>query len=40
MELELKGKVAIITGSSRGIGLETALYIVKEGAEVTILCKK
>jgi 3-oxoacyl-[acyl-carrier protein] reductase len=39
MDLGLKGKVAIITGSSRGIGLETALYLVKEGAEVTICAR-
>jgi 3-oxoacyl-[acyl-carrier protein] reductase len=36
MELGLKGKVAIITGSSKGIGLHTALQIVKEGANVVL----
>lgn len=39
MELGLKGKVAIITGSSKGIGLETALHLVKEGARVTICAR-
>lgn len=39
MDLGLKGKVAIITGSSKGIGLETALHLVKEGVEVTICAR-
>ena len=39
MELGLEGKVAIITGSSKGIGLETALHLVKEGANVTICAR-
>ena len=39
MELGLKGKVAIITGSSKGIGLETALHLVNEGARVTICAR-
>lgn len=39
MELGLTGKVALITGSSKGIGLATALYLVKEGAQVTICAR-
>ena len=39
MELELKGKVAIITGSSKGIGYQTAMQLVKEGAKV-VLCAR
>ena len=36
MELELKGKNAIISGSSRGIGLEIAKALHKEGCNVMI----
>jgi 3-oxoacyl-[acyl-carrier protein] reductase len=33
---DLQGKVAIITGSSRGIGKETALALGKQGAKVVV----
>ncbi len=36
MELELKGKVAIVTGGSKGIGRATALGLLAEGASVLI----
>jgi len=31
MELGLKGKRALVAGGSRGIGLETAALLVREG---------
>jgi len=37
MDLELVGKVALVTGSSRGIGLATARALGREGAKV-MLC--
>ncbi len=34
MDLGLKGKIAIVTGASRGIGRECAIALAKEGARV------
>jgi NAD(P)-dependent dehydrogenase (short-subunit alcohol dehydrogenase family) len=35
MDLQLKGKTAIVTGGSAGIGLAIARLLVEEGVEVT-----
>jgi 3-oxoacyl-[acyl-carrier protein] reductase len=36
MKMKLEGKVAIVTGASRGIGREIALQFAKEGADVVV----
>src|SRR5258705_485638 len=39
MDLELKDKVAIVTGGTQGIGRATAMRLAKEGARVVIAAR-
>ncbi len=39
MDLQLTGKVAVVTGSSRGLGLASASALVEEGCRVTICAR-
>lgn len=38
-QVELKGKVAIVTGGNTGIGYETAKALAKMGTHVIIACR-
>jgi 3-oxoacyl-[acyl-carrier protein] reductase len=39
LNLELEGKVAVVTGSSRGLGLASAVALVREGCSVCICAR-
>ncbi len=39
-QMRLRGKIAIITGGSRGIGRATALAFGREGANVAVIFRK
>ena len=40
MELGLANKTALVTGGSKGIGLETARALVREGVKVLICARR
>lgn len=40
MDLNLNGKVAIVTGASRGIGLATVRALLREGVEVVAAARQ
>ncbi|MEO8427649.1 MAG: SDR family oxidoreductase [Verrucomicrobiota bacterium] len=39
MNIELKGKVAVVTGAGRGLGRQTGLHLAAHGAEVVLVSR-
>jgi len=39
VNLELKGKVAVVTGAGRGLGRQTAVHLAAHGAEVVVVSR-
>ena len=40
MDLNLKGKIALVTGANRGIGLATAIGLAREGCDIAICARR
>lgn len=40
MDLELKGKIALVTGASSGIGQQTAVKLAAEGVKVAVMARR